>query len=219
MSKTLIAFGCSFTYGDELLDPNIKPGEPCNSRYNDAYRNRHCYAGLVASHYGFDFVNTAFPGGSLVSMRYALHWADQNYDLQNTVLLAGITQAHRNSYFDQELSGIPWNKFRHSTWLKTDDTSDWFKLNKLWQQKCQSVQWEEFNLFQTVKTFEGVKVPTVLLPVFKNEPNFESKCKPDFILQSILDKHDFAPGGHPNEKGHAKIANRLIEYIDSVKIL
>ena len=73
MAKTLIAFGCSFTYGDELVDPNIT--EPCISNLNDNYRNSHCYAGIVSDYYGLNFINTAFPGGSLESMRYALYWA------------------------------------------------------------------------------------------------------------------------------------------------
>ena len=219
MPNTLIAFGCSFTYGDELLDPDIKPGEPCNSRYNDEYRNSHCYAGIVSEHYGLDFVNTAFPGGTLESMRYALYWASQNYDLQNTVLLVGITQAHRNSYFDHDLNDPPWNKFRHSTWLKTDDDSDWYLLNKLWQKLCLSSDWEQYNLFQTIKTFEGASASTVMLPVFANEPNFESKYKANFVLERELGKTHYAPNGHPNETGHIEIAKRLINYIDSAKIL
>jgi hypothetical protein len=219
MIDTLIAFGCSFTYGDELLDPNIKPGEPCNSRHNDDYRNSHCYAGIVAEHFGLDFVNTAFPGGSLESIRYALYWAEKNYNLENTVLLAGITQAHRMSYFDQDLSGIPWNKHRHSTWLKGDTITEWGKLNQSWYKLCFCNEWEKFNLYQTVKTFEGANASTVLLPVFKNEPDFESKCKADFVLEKELDKNHCAPNGHPNESGHQKIAIRLIEYINSAKLL
>ena len=219
MPNTLIAFGCSFTYGDELIDPNIKPGEPCNSRYNDTYRNRHCYAGIVAEHYGLNFVNTAFPGGTLESMRYALYWASQNYDLQNTVLLVGITQAHRKSYFDQQLSGIPWNKFRHSTWLKDNTNSEYYDLNKLWQKLCLSPEYEQFNLFQTIMAFEGANALTVMLPVFENESNFESKHKADFVLERELDKTHYAPNGHPNETGHIEIAKRLIKYIDSAKIL
>ena len=218
MPNTLIAFGCSFTYGDELIDPNIKPGEPCNSRYNDTYRNRHCYAGIVAEHYGLDFVNTALPGGSLESMRYALYWASQNYNLENVLLIVGLTQAYRNSYFDQELSGIPWSKFRHSTWLKENTNSEWHDLNKLWQKLCLSSEWEQFNLFQTIKTFESISAPTVLLPVFDNEPNFKSKLKADFVLERELDKTHFAPNGHPNETGHIEIAKRLIKYIESAKL-
>ena len=217
MIKTLVAFGCSFTYGDELLDPNIKPGEPCNSRYNDDYRNRHCYAGIVADHYGLNFVNTAFPGGSLESMRYALHWVTNNFDLSEAILVAGITQSHRNSYFDESLKGLPWNRFQHSTWLKENNNTEWHKLNRIWYKLCYSEDWKKFNLDVTVKYFDSTNA--LLIPVYKNEIDFHSKNKLDFILEDLLSESDFAPFGHPNESGHQKVANRLIEYIDNVKLL
>ena len=216
MFKTLIAFGCSFTYGDELLDPNIKSGEPCNSRYNDDYRNSHCYAGLVADHYGFNFVNTASPGGSLESMRYALYWAKQNFEPNETLFLAGLTQAHRNSYFDDTFTDVEWNKFQHSTWLKNNNDSDWNKLNNLWLKLCLCDEWEQYNLDLTVSCFENVNA--ILLPVFETESDFTSKNKTDFVLEQILDKEHFAKNGHPNESGHQIVAERLINYIDSVKL-
>jgi hypothetical protein len=217
MFKTLVAFGCSFTYGDELLDPNIKPGEPCNSRYNDDYRNSHCYAGLVADHYNLEFVNTAFPGGSLESMRYALHWVTSNFNLTETVLVAGLTQAHRNSYFDETLDGPLWNQFRHSTWLKENNNTEWHKLNQMWYKMCYSEDWEKYNLDLTVKYFESANA--LLLPVYNSEINFYSKNKIDFVLEDVLSESDLAPLGHPNESGHQKVAKRLIKYIDSVKLI
>lgn len=217
MSKTLIAFGCSFTYGDELLNPHIETGETCCSKSNDEYRNSHCYAGIVAKHYELNFVNTAFPGGSLESMRYALFWACQNYDLDNVVFLAGLTQSHRNSYFDANLNDPPWNRFQHSTWLKEQNKNPWNQLNHSWIKLCSHPDWEQFNLQQTASYFENYNA--ILLPVYSNEPEFSSYNCVDFVLQDILEQDDLAPGGHPNESGHVKVANRLIEYIDSAKIL
>lgn len=219
MLKTLIAFGCSFTYGDELLDPNIKSGELCNSRHNDDYRNSHCYAGIVADHYGLELINTAFPGGSLESMRYALYWASKNCDLQSTLLIAGLTQAHRTSYFDQNLTdNLPWNRFQHSTWLKNNNEDEWSRLNSFWQKMCLSHEWEKFNLYQTIKVFESASSNLVLLPVFNDEPDFQSLFKTDFVVESILNDTDYAVNGHPNENGHNKIANRLIKHIESAKL-
>jgi hypothetical protein len=59
----------------------------------------------------------------------------------------------------------------------------------------------------------------MLLPVYSNEPEFSSSNYVGFVLQDILEQNDLAPGGHPNESGHVKVANRLIEYIDSAKII
>jgi len=219
MIDTLIAFGCSFTYGDELLDPNIGHGQPCNSKQNETYRNSHCYAGLIAKHYNFKFINTAFPGGSLESMRYALYWTSNNYNLKNVLCVAGLTQAHRNSYFDENLNDPPWNRFRHSTWLKNDTTTAWGKLNQSWLTLSKCNEWQQFNLYQTVKMFESFSPNIVLLPVFRDESSFTSDAKTKFILEDVLSCEDFARYGHPNESGHQKVANRLIEHIDSVKLV
>ena len=218
MVKSLIAFGCSFTYGDELVDPNIKLGETCSSSYNLAYRNRHCYAGIVANHYSLDFINLALPGGTLESMRYALYWAQQNYDLSETLLIAGLTQAHRNSYFDESLDVDPWVRHRHSTWLKSDQGNAWVSLDKMWQTLCQCKEWQKFNLYQTVQVFENAKTPLILLPVFAGEPDFDSQFKTDFVLRNLLSGEHYYNHGHPNETGHQIIAQRLIEYIDHAKL-
>lgn len=219
MINTLIAFGCSFTYGDELLDPNIKPGEPCNSRYNEHYRNTHCFAGIVAADLKLNFVNTAQPGGTLESMRYALYWAFKNYRLENCLLIAGITEPSRNSYFDDSFDDPPWIKHRHSPWLRTTPEQPWSDLDKKWMDLCWCDEWEQFNLYQTVKIFESVRAPLVLLPVFESASKFVSSSKADFIIQNWLSDNDFAPNGHPNENGHQKTAQRLIKYIDHVKLI
>jgi len=216
---TLIAFGCSFTYGDELRDPSLAPEEHCCVPSNDEYRNRHCYAGIVADHYNLKFVNTAEPGGTLESMQYSLYWASQNLDLEKCLLVAGITEPGRKSYFDQHQNGIPWIKHRHSTWLRTTPQDEWSNLDKLWTSLCHCEEWEKFNLFQTLQTFESIGAPLVFLPVFEPTFDWNHKNKTDFVLQSWLSDSDFAPHGHPNENGHQKIAQRLIKYIDRVKLI
>ena len=57
--KTLLAFGCSWTYGDELRDPVLKPWQACSIEENDNYRNSNCFGGLIAQHYNMQFVNMA----------------------------------------------------------------------------------------------------------------------------------------------------------------
>lgn len=219
MIDTLVAFGCSFTYGDELLDPKIKPGEPCNSRYNDHYRNKNCFAGRVADHYNLNFINTAEPGGTLESMRYALYWATQNLNIKNCLLIVGMTEPSRNSYFDDNLSNIEWTKHRHSTWLKTSPVDYWSELDRLWTSLCYCDNWEKFNVYQTLQIFESANVPMVFLPIFEAASQWDHKYKADFVLQSWLADKDFAEYGHPNQNGHQKVAQRLIKYIDRVKLI
>lgn len=222
MPQTLVAFGCSFTYGDELLDPNIKAGEPVCSRYNDEYRLANSYPGIVAKHYKMDLVNTAIPGGSLETMRYALHWASNSLDLTSCVFLVGLTQSHRTSYFDPSLkSDQPWNRFQLSTRLKSGGNTEYHELNKLWMTNCWDQDWEQFNLAQTIGYFRSFCVPTVIMPVYENEPKQTSPDHTPFTLQEICNESitNYAPGKHPNENGHKKVASRLIQHIDHVKIL
>lgn len=219
MSKTLIAFGCSFTYGDELLDPNLKPGEPSHSKYNDAYRNSHCYAGIIAEHYGLNFVNTAIPGGSLESTRYALYHVLQNYQIEDLVFIVGLTNSIRQSWFDPD-SDSTFNKFQHSSAIgwPHPPVTEWEKLNHQWYKMCHCPAWEKYNLGQTVSYFDSTGVPTVHIPVFKNEPSFNSKNHCGFVLTKIVPKDHYHKNGHPDEVGHRLVANRLIKYIDSVKL-
>ena len=79
--KRIIALGCSWTYGDELIDPQFRHinhlvVDDFKDHYeeNNPWRLSHCYAGLVADHYGLEFENCAFPGASLESMRNRKKW-------------------------------------------------------------------------------------------------------------------------------------------------
>ena len=76
--KRVIAFGCSWTYGDELIDPQFRHLDETEFRdhydENKPWRLANCYAGLVADHYGLELENCAFPGSSLESMRWTMNW-------------------------------------------------------------------------------------------------------------------------------------------------
>ena len=224
--KTLVAFGCSFTYGDELVDPNL----PTDNKYfqNEPYRLANSYPGRIAEHYNLQLLNTAFPGASLESMRWTLDWLlnKSEYDINDCMLIVGHTQAHRHSWFDPEIDVnapgwlYPWNQHKHGSWLKEPgDDLDWYNLQRLWMKKSLDFQWEEYNLRQTVQIFEGIKlkynIPVVQFKVFDDEPAVDL---PEFTFQQIAGDN-LAKNGHPNEKGHQLFAEHLINYMDSVKIL
>jgi hypothetical protein len=63
----LIGFGCSFTYGSELIDPNIDEWDRHHS--NTAYRERHCWLGELADRLDIDYTNLAEPGASNYSIQ------------------------------------------------------------------------------------------------------------------------------------------------------
>ena len=224
--EKIVAFGCSWTYGDELLDPALPADTHPVASQNNAYRESHCFAGLVAKHYNLKLENLSFPGGSLDSMRYALYWAEKTNLIDDSCLiLCGITSAQRVSFFNNTADFPDWNKFAHSPWYPLDNISEqtvWHQLMELWYTNCHCDEWEKHNLDLTIRYFERLKNPLVFLPIFRidhEKNNFQSQHKCDFVAQTILDNSDCFSGRHPNEKGHQKIANRLINYIDSVKLI
>jgi hypothetical protein len=218
--KYLIAFGCSFTYGDELLDPALVGKEDCCARQNDDYRNSHSYPGILARHYGLELINTAFPGASLESERYALDWLlhKTEIDITECMIIAGHTQAHRMSWYDPDFDDGGFNALTHSAWHKTPERdSEWFNLSQLWYKKSHACPWEEYSLRQTNRLFNSVKweqgIPVIQFKAFDNEPTVADL--PDFTFQSIAG-NNLKPHGHPDEKGHQLFADHLINYIDRV---
>lgn len=238
MLKKLVAFGCSFTYGDELLDPNLPLDTHCCDSSNDDYRNNHCYAGIIAKHYNMEFINTAFPGASLEAMRYAAWWIKENIEIQECLFVVGYTNPSRHSFFVAERAhhideymnyyperpDPPWNMFYHNTWLPFDGNKNtpWHEMHKLWLNHSYHEQYDKFNLDQTIGYFNSFNVPTVnMMTNIHGMSNLGSNVKNHcgFNLHECLSADDFCPKRHPNEKGHQKIAQRLIEYIDRVKLI
>ena len=228
MLKTLVSFGCSWVYGDELLDPELVGKQASCSNQNESYRLQNCFAGLIAKHYGLEHLNLAFPGGSHETMRYALYWLTQksNIDLSSVLLLSGLTHAWRQSWFDAyHTYESPWAKHANGSSLSTSNINfDSFKiLQENWIKVCLCDEWEEFNIQQTVDLFDytGTKnnIPVIQLQTFDSNPKIESKNICNFTMQSLLDNTDIAEFGHPNEKGHVKIAKRLIDTINYRKLI
>ena len=241
--KKLVTFGCSWTYGDELMDPALKKENPeflDHYHQNSDYRLSHVYGGLVAKHYGLEFENLAFPGSSLESMRWNLMWYLRNGNpTDNVMFIAGLTDATRTSWFNPQhqpgMKDPQWNRHMHSTWLAApnpDIDENWFKLQKLWLGMSYHKEWAEYNFQQTIHLFDqaqaryGIPVLQVsMLPnrygvtvpsLFYSGLNFR-----DILAEKArtLGLEVFAPKGHPNEKGHQIISEHLIEHIKHSKIL
>jgi len=242
--KRIIAFGDSWTYGDELLDPKFSayPDSGMRDHYdeNKKYRLDHCYAGLVANHYGLELENMAFPGSSLESMRWTLQWLLNNSrdELKDTLWLVGLTDSNRQSWFNplHEVGrkDPPWNRHMHGTWLaqpNSDIDENWFKLQKLWLGMSYHREWSEYNFQQTINLFDYAQHTTgatvIQFNVLENKwtVNVPSLMYPGMNWRSILaskikDHGDvFAKGGHPNEKGHEIISKHLIEHINHATLI
>ena len=241
MIKKLVAFGCSWTFGDELNDPKLAH-EKDNPRYwdmNTPYRLAHAWPGLIAKHYGLEYENHAFPGASLVSMRDAMTWYIANHDISNTFFVIGLTESWRwswhNANHQPELNDPEWNRHVNSVWMlhsASNFSESWQNTFRSYMedQLCEELQ--KKNLEQTLLFFDGINarynvpllqinmlekdLPDKLINVPTYMPNKKSMMQ---HLISLKDKSLFAPGRHPSEKGSEIISNWLIDYIDSVKLL
>lgn len=237
MLKKLVAFGCSFTYGDELVDPNL-PADTNSCDYKNAeYREKHCYAGIIAEHYNLELLNTAFPGSSLEAMRYALWWVKNNINVEECMFVIGYPNPFRHSFFVAERANVPddymdyhperpdppWNLYYHAPWLPLEQDKDlpWHDMYKLWLTHSYHEAWENFNLDQTVGYFNSFNRPTVHMMADARSSGtsqlLNNHC--GFNLHDCLIAEDYCKKRHPNENGHLKIAQRLIEYIDRVKLI
>lgn len=228
MVKTLVSFGCSWVYGDELLDPVLEGREATCSKQNEPYRLKNCFTGIIAEHYGLNHVNLAFPGGSHETMRYALYWLKQksDIDLSTVFLFSGLTYTWRQSWFDSYHNyDFPWTAHANGSTLNKNNlnTEIFSNLQQNWIKVCLCDEWEKFNAQQTVELFDYTSlqfsIPVLQAQTFNTNPTIASKNICNFTLESLLNKTDLAQFGHPNEKGHIKIANRLINEIDQRKLI
>ena len=244
--RKVVAFGCSWTFGDELVDPALKSRDDLDQNRldhydeNKPYRLSNCYAGLVAKHYGLELENMAFPGSSLESMRWNLMWYLRNGNSTDDVLfLVGLTDATRQSWFnplhDVRGKDPQWNRHMHGTWLlqsNPDIDDNWFTLQKLWLGMSYHREWAEYNFQQTINLFDNAesryKIPTLQFSMLSNKygTTVPSLLYPGMSFREILQNKQkefgkiyFAPKGHPNEDGHKIIADHLIEHIKYSKIL
>jgi lysophospholipase L1-like esterase len=123
----------------------------------------------------------------------------------------------------------------HGTWLtqpNPDIDDNWFKLQKTWLGMSYHVDWAEYNFQQTINLFDQAQsrygIPVVQFSVLENRygvtaPSliYSGTNFRDILNQKKTDLgvQPFAPGGHPNEKGHQLIADHLIEHIKYAKML
>jgi hypothetical protein len=221
----ITAFGDSWVWGDELIDPtgdNLTPGTSTNT----TYRESHCFAGIIADHYNVPVENFAIAGGSLQSTIWNYIWWQQNRSSHDsTLILVGLTDAGRMSYYNPNhvtySNDPPWNKYVHSTWVNHSAkgfSEDWVRMIKSNIALTSCWELSVMNYLQAVLFFDGQ--PNVLqfntinvMPIVSPK----SLLWPGQTLRSILATHKncWAPKKHPNEQGHQIIADLLISHIDS----
>lgn len=222
MFKKIVGFGDSWMYGDELTDPNNFITEPhARGLCNSAYRERNCFLGRLGQHYAVPVENFGIMGGSLDSARWTfLYWLAQESDPSDCLVLHAVTNSYRFSHYNpnhvQMPNDPPWNRFVHSSW----PNNEFENLIKQQTVLTDSPDLHELRYKETVMLFDGVSarrdILTMQFNVFPEKP-VELPTLFDWCLKTEIT--DTKPGGHPNEVGHQKIAQHLINLIDRAIIV
>jgi hypothetical protein len=241
--RKIVGFGDSWMYGDELLDPKLavahKDAHPCWVQ-NVAYREQACFLGQLGKHYGVPTENFGMPGGSMQSSVWAyLWWLQHEPNPEECLVLVGHTDSDRISHYNPShvhySNDPPWNKFIHSTWVEFGSSvipepfRDMIK-RQLVLTNCPELC--QLNYLQTVLFFDGVaarkKIPTLQFHIMPEEvtTDLPTIIWPGFSLTIWFRNHPenrnrelVMPGGHPNEKGHGIISEKLISEIDHTIIV
>ncbi len=237
--KKIVGFGDSWMYGDELLDPELvreQPDAHCCWVQNSAYREGHCFLGLLGQHYGVPTENFGIPGGSLQSTIWTyLWWIKHEPNPEECLVLVGLTEGNRYSFYNPNhvsySNDPPWNKFVHSTWLNPGNSvvdRDFTEMIKRFLVLTECDDLRKLNYEQAMMFFDG-QAARQIFPMLQ----FHLMPSPvDLRVPSLIDiPHDsfgkffwehpgnrnrelIMPGGHPNEKGHEIIRDMLIIDID-----
>jgi len=234
--KKIVGFGDSWTFGDELIAPELQDQEYASSLdENKEYRESHCYLGLLGKHYGVPVENYGIPGGSLQSAIWTfLYWLRTEPNPEQCLIIHGITDSDRFSLYNPEHiqyeDDEEWNKFIHSAWVEFGSSiiPEHFRdVGKKLIAYSDCPELRQYNYEQALYLFDGtsarlnmptiqmhimppntpIAVPTLLWP----ERNW---C--NWIVHHPEKETITAPEGHPNEIGHQMIKDQLIPEIDSV---
>ena len=239
--KKIVGFGDSWTYGDELLDPELLSQHPdahfCWVQNTD-YRERNCFLGQLATHYGVPFENFGIPGGSLTSAQWTYQWwlDHETVPLNECLVLIGLTNSDRITHYNPNhvhySNDPPWNKFVHSSWVNFGSSvvpEEFCNLIKRQIVLTTCPELEKLNYQQAVLFFDGVsarnRIPTIQFNIMPGERpvvNAPTLIEPDFSWTMWFRDHPgnqqrelIKPQGHPNEIGHGLMKQRLISLIDS----
>ncbi len=208
----LVGFGCSFTYGSELVDTEV--GTDFHHE-NTRYRQSNVWLGRLANKLGATFDNRAEPANSNYAIQYQFaDWFNNNRDPNETVAVCiGWTDTQRFSWLDDiwTHNGTVRDdqKFLHSRkdWITSDvDHNYWTDAAKLFVNsvcKLHNIPILQFNAI-------GAHKSTSYDNYFLDGLTMESILKDAQRGDSRLDL--FASGGHPNEAGHEYFTIRLHDF-------
>jgi lysophospholipase L1-like esterase len=210
----LVGFGCSFTYGTELINPDIDPNDHWA---NVRYRESNVWLGQLAELLGATWNNLAEPANSNYAIQYQFaDWFNNNRNpSESVVVCVAWTALPRFSWLDDTWTHNGTvrddQKFLHSRkdWITSNvDHIYWTDAAKLFVNsvcKLHNIPILQFNAL-------GKHNPAHYDNYFLDGLTMESMLKDAQQSDDRLDL--FASGGHPNIAGHEYFTIRLHEFAE-----
>ena len=218
----LIGFGCSFTYGSELIDPNIDEWDRHHS--NTAYRERHCWLGELADRLDIDYTNLAEPGASNYSIQEKFASYIHSCD-NNIIICVGWTSHLRNSWWsDRE------QRWVHDGFIRNENETLFGASFKEWlihsHKRCEQVTLNAKLFVNSVCKSKDIKILQFDALANVNSPRYpnyhmQGRSMQDVLMAEgkMLGREFLASGGHPNEAGHRHYLDLMMEWIKAKKIV
>lgn len=220
---TLVGFGCSFTYGSELLNPEL---EDSWDRHNDntPYREKHTWLGQLAERLDCKAINLAEPGCS----NYALQENFAKYfyenDCSDIIIAVAWTNHLRYSWWsDDQQRWIHDGFIRYNNdndELFMDSFKEWLALS---YNRCEQITKNAKLFVNSVCQSHGIKlIQFDALPNINGHyDNFHQQGRNmlDVLKKEAerLDRTFITAGDHPTEAGHAYYAKLLHSWIRAKK--
>ena len=225
MFKKIVGFGDSWMYGDELVEPNITATNIHEvGLQHRAYREHNCFLGQLGQNYNVPVENFGIMGGSLDSAKWTfLWWLAQEPNPSECLVLHGVTNSYRFSHYNPNhitmLDDPVWNKFVHSSWALDTEFQNLIKQQTT---LTDCAELSDLRYQEAVLLFDGVSarqsIPMLQFGIFpEHTMNLPTIIWSDQPLRTWVT--DTKSGGHPDETGHKKIAQRLIDHIESAIIV
>jgi len=232
--KKIVGFGDSWMWGDELLDPELVNHEWAHPvlHENTSYRESNCFLGLLGKHYGVPTENFGIAGGSMQSSIWTyLWWLDhETLNPAECLILVAHTDPNRLTFYNPRHVSMandePWNNFVHSAWINSGADcfgDEWNDLVKRFFVLSDCPTLHKLTARQTVDFFHGQHhvMNRNVMQFYSMHPYYQfdvdSMVWKSESLRGLLgnDQSLLAPQGHPNEKGHAVICQKLIAEINN----
>jgi len=224
----LVGFGCSFTYGSELVDPKIaRVWDDSSHNFNESHyknipwRTKNCWLGRLAHNLGYKFDNLAQPANS----NFAIAQQVSNYFLNTynpedkIIICVGWTEKARMSWYTK-------NTWTHNGFA--GNRHGWPQSAREWVIKSDIESYDMYTdnaKFIVNSICKSMNIPVIQFNALDHHKAtqysnyFIDGNSMDGMLRRAMAEDErlnlLAGGGHPNEAGHEYFTVRLTEFVKS----